>query len=240
MSFLSRFRNRSANYSNPQAVNTRRTFFRRMGGLSMAALGAGILTADDTWAAVEERADRFGIEPGTLVDAKGRPLAHEAGMPAEPLLGEIMLVPFNFAPRGWAFCEGQLLSISSNTALFSLLGTTYGGDGRSTFGLPDLRGRYAMSSGTGPGLSARSLGQKSGVEQVVLTTTQLPSHTHTSPFSDGPGTLAGAHDRVVPDSQSNQDTSTGATGGGQAHDNMPPFLVLNYCIALVGIFPSRN
>ncbi len=240
MSILSRIRRRPSPPPTAPSPDTRRSFFRRMSGLSIAALGAGLLTADEAWAAVDKPAGRFGIVPGTLVDAKGQPVTRQPGMPSDPFVGEIMLVPYNFAPRGWAFCNGQLLALSANTALFSLLGTTYGGDGRTTFGLPDLRGRYAMSSGAGPGLSPRSLGQMSGSEQVTLTAAQIPSHTHTSPFSDGPGTISGAHDRVVTDTKSNENALTGATGGGQAHDNLSPFLVLNYCIALVGIFPSRS
>ena len=218
--------------------------------MSVGVLGAGLLTADQAWAAVTERANRFGIVPGTVVDAKGRPVA---GNPADPLLGEIMLVPYNFAPRGWTLCQGQLLAISSNTALFSLLGTTYGGDGRTTFGLPELRGRYAMSSGTGPGLSPRSLGQRSGAEQVTLSETQMPSHTHTpqlraseeasdtgkpegNVLASGPVYHTGA---ATHDMGSSSITSANA-GGGQSVNNMPPFLVLNYCIALQGVFPSRN
>ena len=138
---------------------------------------------------------------------------------AEPYIAEISLFAGNFAPRNWASCDGQLLSISGNEALFSLMGTIYGGDGRTTFGLPDLRGRTAIHEGTGPGLTPRPLGQKTGVEQVALTEAQLPSHDHTLP----PTTL-----------------ETGSTGGGQAHTNMQPSLALNYIIALFGIYPSQS
>ena len=99
---------------------------------------------------------------------------------SDPFIAEIIMFGGNFAPRGWAFCDGQLLSISSNSALFSILGTTYGGDGRTTFGLPDLRGRVAMHPGSGPGLTQRRLGEKSGMETVTLTTNQIPSHNHTA------------------------------------------------------------
>ena len=136
---------------------------------------------------------------------------------ADPFIGEVGLFANNFAPRGWAFCDGQLLQISENTALFSLLGTTYGGDGRTTFGLPDLRGRTAIGEGNGPGLTPRSLGSKTGVENVTLTEAQMPSHAHTLP----------------PPSD-----TTGSTGGGQSHTNMQPSLALNYIIALFGVYPS--
>jgi microcystin-dependent protein len=137
----------------------------------------------------------------------------------DPFIGEVGLFANNFAPRGWAFCDGQLLPISENTALFSILGTTYGGDGRTTFGLPDLRGRTAIGEGTGPGLSNQHLGQKGGVEDVTLTGAQMASHDHTLPPSSD---------------------TTSSTGGGQTHTNMQPYQVLNYIIALQGIFPSRN
>jgi microcystin-dependent protein len=139
---------------------------------------------------------------------------------SEPFIGEIRLFPYDFAPRGWAFCHGQLLSIAQNTTLFALLGTTYGGDGRSTFALPDLRGRVAVSSGEGPGLSAYELGGVGGVESVTLTEGEMPAHTHQVSVN--------GRASVVP------------AGGSQPHENRPPHLALNYCIALAGIFPSRE
>ena len=149
----------------------------------------------------------------------------------EPFIGEIRMVGFNFAPRGWAKCDGQLLPISQYNALFSLLGTQYGGDGRTTFGLPDLRGRFAMHQGSGSGLTTRVMGQKIGTETETLTIGQIPSHDHTT-------TSCGA-------SQSYASSTTDAVqianvGGGQAHNNMPPFQVVNYVIALEGLYPSRN
>ena len=138
---------------------------------------------------------------------------------ADPFIGEVGLFATNFAPRGWEFCDGQLVPIAQNTALFSILGTTYGGDGRTTFGLPDLRGRTAIGPRTGPGLSTQRLGQKGGVEDVTLTGAQMPSHDHTLPPSSD---------------------TTGSTGGVQSHTNMQPYLALNYIIALQGIYPSRN
>ena len=170
----------------------------------------------------------------------------------EPFIGQLMLVGFNFPPRGWALCEGQLLSISQNTALFSLLGTTYGGDGRSTFGLPDLRGRVNFSPGTGPGLSPHSWGQKGGVENVTLATNQIPSHNHLisganaqgddSDPTTGNGFGAASNDLFV---ESTPGSSMGSgtvknTGGGQSHTNVQPYIAMYWCIALTGIFPSRN
>jgi len=166
----------------------------------------------------------------------------------EPFIGQIQAFGFNFAPQGWAKCDGQLLPISQNQALFSLLGTTYGGDGRTTFALPDLRGRVPMNYGQGPGLSNHPIGQKSGLENVTLTIAEMPSHGHSlhgikkmdqiggtkhgvvrndyAP-SDGTPTVSLGTDTVIP------------TGGGQPHTNMQPYLAINYCIALTGIFPSR-
>ena len=178
---------------------------------------------------------------------------------SEPFIGQIQAFGFNFAPRGWASCDGQLLSIAQNTALFSLLGTFYGGDGRTTFGLPDLRGRVSLHHGGGAGLSNRPIGQRSGVENVVLSTSNLPSHNHTQDDStlraagnaadtnDPTGNslaLAAVYNASAPTvdmaAGSITNPATGNTGNSGAHENMPPFLVINYCIALVGLFPSRN
>ena len=165
----------------------------------------------------------------------------------------------NFAPRGWAFCDGQLLPISSNSALFSLLGTIYGGDGRTTFALPDLRGRVAIHEGNGPGLSPYNLGQRGGQETVTLTTSQMPNHTHAHQVRLGAGVgdqsigvnnalAANASGETIfttnaPNANSplNPDSLViGNAGGGQAHTNMQPFLAINFCIALQGLFPSRS
>lgn len=161
----------------------------------------------------------------------------------------------NFAPRGWAFCDGQLLAVSQNDALFSLLGTIYGGDGRTTFGLPDLRGRIPVHAGSGPGLSTRRLGAKAGAERVTLTTNQLPSHSHTVQASSAHATSgnpagrvvakSGAtnvyHDSAPPNAIGNmKDTAVSNTGGGQAHNNLMPALCVHFILALVGIYPSRN
>ena len=171
---------------------------------------------------------------------------------ANPYLGEIRLFPYNFAPQGWAFCDGRLLPISQNAALFSLLGTTYGGNGTTTFALPDLRGRVPISSGTGPGLSSYSIGEVTGVESVALTAAQLASHAHAVEASAAKGTAkspAGAvpgHTKAedydpTPDGTTTMNAGMIApAGGSQPHTNVQPLLVLNFCIAMQGIFPSRN
>lgn len=168
---------------------------------------------------------------------------------SEPFIGEIRLVPYNFEPRGWAFCNGQLLPISQNTALFSLLGTNYGGDGRTTFALPDLRGRVAVSQGTGPGLSNVVLGEVGGAEQVTLTQAQMPAHGHLASVC-GAGATANRPAGQVPSAGGSYAASSdGGTfnpsfvqnsGGSQPVGTRPPYLGLSYIIALEGIFPSRN
>jgi len=170
---------------------------------------------------------------------------------SEPFIGEIRMFAGNFAPRGWAFCDGQLLSISQNEALFSLLGTIYGGDGRTTFGLPELRGRIPIHMGSGPGLPPRSLGSKSGAETVTVTVSQLPAHTHPlqasqntaterhpegKVFAQTPGVETYSHTGPV---ASMGASAVGNTGGSQWHTNLMPFLCINFIIALVGIYPSR-
>lgn len=168
---------------------------------------------------------------------------------SEPFIGQITLFAGNFAPRSWAFCDGQLLPISQNQALFSILGTTYGGDGRTTFALPDLRGRVPIHAGQGPGLSPMQLGQRAGSETNTLSVQQLPSHSHPlnskeEGNSDSPvGTfIAGDGSNSFGSSADKQMSSTavGAVGGNQPVNNMQPYLAVNYIIALFGIFPSRN
>jgi microcystin-dependent protein len=172
---------------------------------------------------------------------------------SDPFVAEIRIFGFNFAPKGWAFCNGQLLPISQNTALFSLLGTTYGGDGKSTFALPDLQGEAPMHPGQGPGLSLHDLGESGGSESVTLLTSETPVHNHsfrgTNQLGDTPtpnnATLArpgtvltyqtGAANLVTMDP-----TSLGIMGSGLPHNNMQPYLTLNFCIALQGVFPSRS
>lgn len=167
---------------------------------------------------------------------------------SEPFIGELRAFGFNFAPRGWAHCDGQLLAISSYSALFSLLGTTFGGDGRTTFGLPDLRGRTALHLGTGPGLTPRTWGQKSGQETVTLTTNEMPSHTHNFRASAETANqgkpqghqIAGGTFYHAATNDATLAPSIVNTGGSQPHQNMQPFLVVNWCIALTGVFPSRS
>jgi len=172
---------------------------------------------------------------------------------AEPFIGSIVLFCGNFAPKGWATRDGQLLSIAQSSALFSILGTTFGGDGRTTFALPDLRGRVPLHPGTGPGLSPYNLGQATGVESVTLLGPQMPAHNHSvsAPCSDGAPGVPSPVGAVM----ANQDqtpfyaasgtaamapaTSTVA-GGSQPHENRQPLLAINFIIALEGIYPSRN
>lgn len=171
----------------------------------------------------------------------------------EPFIGQIMMFGGNFAIRGWAKCDGQLLAISQYSALFSILGTTYGGDGHSTFGLPDLRGRVPIHAGNGPGLSNKALGQKAGHENVTLSEAQIPSHAHgvtiNTSSSEGDTAIPGANILAKSGTggyttQATDSTLGGAsstnTGGGQSHTNMQPYLAVTFLIALEGIYPSRN
>lgn len=172
----------------------------------------------------------------------------------DPFVAEIRIFPFNFAPKGWAFCDGQLLPISQNTALFSLLGTTYGGDGKSNFGLPDMQGNAPMHPGQGPGLSLHDLGETSGSETVKLLLSEIPAHSHAM--------MASTQDGIDNHSSGNLlaqgvgvgqyvDMNTGPfttlnpntlppAGGDQPHNNMQPYLTLNFCIALQGVYPPRT
>jgi microcystin-dependent protein len=171
---------------------------------------------------------------------------------SEPFLAEIRMFGGNFAPRGWAFCNGQLLSIAQNTALFSLLGTTFGGNGTTTFALPDLRGRAPMHWGQGPGLSTRTLGEVGGVETVTLISNQMPAHTHAVNAVSDPANSAiptaglwAADQAGDTYNDSNPNTTMnpqalGIAGGSQPHENMSPFLCVSFIIALEGIFPSRG
>jgi microcystin-dependent protein len=172
----------------------------------------------------------------------------------DQFVAEIRMFPFNFPPTGWAFCDGQIMPISQNTALFSLLGTVYGGDGKSTFALPDLQGAAAIQPGQGQGLSLRDLGEMSGVESITLLTSEIPVHTHVQMADTfDPADLgAPAPARVLAQSSgvfAYQPSTAGKVamspkslalaGGGLPHNNMMPYLTLNFCIALQGIFPQR-
>ena len=172
---------------------------------------------------------------------------------ADPFLAEIRIFPFSFAPKGWAFCDGQLMPLSQNTALFALLGTTYGGDGKSTFALPDLQGASPMHPGQGPGLSLRDLGEMGGTDSVTLLVSEIPAHSHTanalgvvsttaapsnqtalarsvngSAYAAGGGALVQLAPEALP-----------VAGGSLPHNNLQPYLTLSFCIALQGVFPAR-
>jgi microcystin-dependent protein len=173
---------------------------------------------------------------------------------ADPFLGEIRVFPFNFAPVGWALCNGQVMSISQNTALFSLLGTQFGGNGQSTFALPNFQGCFSMGQGNGPGLTPRSIGESDGETAVTLLLSDIPVHTHSvecnvaanqsSPanaiFSGAgrgkPPAYAAASGATV----NMNATAVGSMGSSQPHNNLPPYLTMNFCIALQGIYPARD
>ena len=170
---------------------------------------------------------------------------------ADPFVAEIRIFPFNFAPKGWAWCDGQLMPLSQNTALFSLLGTTYGGNGKSNFALPDLQGRAPMHPGQGPGLSLHDLGETGGSETVTLLESEIPSHSHSysqsvRPVDNlNPGGLAfGSGNNIYAPSNSAlvqlAPEALAPAGGDQPHNNMQPYLTFYFCIALQGVFPPRT
>lgn len=171
---------------------------------------------------------------------------------SEPFIGEIRMFASNFAPRGWAFCDGQLLQVSQHDALFSLLGTIYGGDGRTTFGLPDLRGRVPLHQGTGPGLSQRRIGSRAGAESTTLTLNQIPSHSHSANCATGGNDISpvGKYWSTDPGGNSAGYNSAGGatmastaianTGGSRSHENRQPTLAIGFIISLFGIYPSRT
>jgi microcystin-dependent protein len=172
---------------------------------------------------------------------------------ADPFVAEIRIFGFNFAPRGWAFCNGQLLPISQNTALFSLLGTTYGGNGTSNFALPNFQGNAPMHPGQGPGLSLHDLGETAGSETVTLLESEMPAHGHALNASQADGTsqspvgersasgLGGVADYAAPSSLTQlSPQALQPAGGDQPHNNMQPYLALNFCIALQGVYPPRT
>jgi microcystin-dependent protein len=173
---------------------------------------------------------------------------------ADPFVAEIRIFPFNFAPRGWAWCDGQLLPLSQNTALFSLLGTTYGGNGKSNFALPDLQGRVPMHPGQGPGLSLRDLGESSGSDTVTLLESETPLHTHALSAqavpADSPTPQAAVFGRVIGATPyrlpagaaltAMSDQALAPAGGDQPHNNMMPYLTFYFCIALQGVYPPRT
>jgi microcystin-dependent protein len=173
----------------------------------------------------------------------------------DPFVAEIRIFPFNFAPKGWAWCDGQILPLSQNTALFSLLGTTYGGDGKSNFALPDLQGRAPMHPGQGPGLSLHDLGETGGSETVSLLESEIPSHSHslmsqgatgnrTTPVGNSVARVSGATPYIAaapaPPLVTMSDQALAPAGGDQPHNNMQPYLTCYFCIALQGVYPPRT
>jgi microcystin-dependent protein len=180
---------------------------------------------------------------------------------SNPFVAEIRIFPFNFPPTGWAFCNGQLLPLSQNTALFSLLGTTYGGDGKSNFALPNLQGNTPMFYGQGPGLSLYDIGETGGEQNHTLLLGELPSHPHTLNAQTATGSTSDPNGNTLSEGQWNDNqghsgavqyysatapnvnmgpNATGFTGSNQPHNNMMPYLTLNFCIALQGVFPPRS
>src|SRR5450432_3402520 len=174
---------------------------------------------------------------------------------SSPFVAEIRIFPFNFAPKGWAFCDGQILPLSQNTALFSLLGTTYGGDGKSDFALPDMQGNVPMHPGQGPGLSLHDLGETGGSDTVSLLESEIPGHSHTmmslpapanrtAPAGNSLARVAGLKGPYVPASPAPATTpmsqdAVAPAGGDLPHNNMQPYLTLSFCNAMQGVFPSR-
>lgn len=171
---------------------------------------------------------------------------------ADPFVAEIRIFPFNFAPRGWAWCDGQLMPISQNTALFSLLGTTYGGNGKSNFALPDLQGRAPMHPGQGPGLSLHDLGETGGSESVTLLESEIPNHNHSFMVSTSPGNSRTPANSALSRSQGGSiyadppanvllaAQAVAPAGGDAPHNNLQPYLTFYFCIALQGVFPPRS
>jgi microcystin-dependent protein len=173
----------------------------------------------------------------------------------DPFVAEIRIFPFNFAPKGWAFCDGQILPLSQNTALFSLLGTTYGGDGKSNFALPDMQGNAPMHPGQGPGLSLHDLGETGGSDTVSLLESEIPGHSHTmmaftavgnrlTPQANSISRETGANTYLTnspqPVTVNMSDSAVAPAGGDQPHNNLQPYLTLNFCIALQGVYPPRT
>jgi microcystin-dependent protein len=199
------------------------------------------------------------IATSGIAMASALTLSTPAQAQSEPLLGQLALVGYNFCPRGWADASGQILSIAQNTALFSLYGTQYGGDGQTTFALPDLRGRSPIHIGQGPGLPNYTQGQQGGATSFTMTVTQMPAHTHAAGVQTASGTANTVDPRLAAFSRKAQATDgylangtpsgrfmaentviLGATGGSQPVNKVSPFLALRWCVALQGIFPSRN
>lgn len=215
---------------------------------ALARIPADYLSRSD-WEAVQVRADAFGLVPGQRYGRRAD-LAPAGAMTADPFIGLVTVVPYTFAPITWQECDGALLPISEYEVLFTLIGTTFGGDGQTTFAVPDLRGRIPMHAGNGPGLSSRVIGEQGGAEAVTLTTNQLPAHTHglATAAAATTGSTANAIPanvdlslpaRYAPTVGGDRMAPTAGAGGSQPHDNLPPYLGLRFCIATQGLFPSQ-
>jgi microcystin-dependent protein len=204
---------------------------------------------ESPWLAKKPALRTFSVKPISKLASGGNTMS-------EPYIGQIMMIGFNYPPQGWAFCDGQLIPVQQNPALFSLLSTTYGGDGYNNFALPDLRGRVAIHQGQGPGLTYRTWGERGGYEAVALTAANVPAHTHTAKLhakNDDAGTnepsgaaLANSSENTYADEDPDAEMRAGSvtveanTGGDQPHTNMQPYLCINFVIALTGAYPPRN
>lgn len=244
MPLLDSFRRRLADRIAPASDPSRRDFVRRTAGAGAAVLGVGLLS-DEALAASQERAARFGIAPGTVVDARGRP--KDPGV-FEPMVGQIMAFGADFVPHGWTMCDGRTLDIEEYRSLWAVLAFTYSEAGVERFALPDLRGRALVGYGHGPGLSPRPHAAKGGAETVTLAPIHIPDHTHDVPSttlnskgesasgatpgdSGGPTSLLAGH--IAPDGTH----ASRSSGGGQPLATMSPFLAVTYCIAVEGVMP---
>jgi len=221
----------------------RRSFIRKS---ISAVFGAIILTKADEIYSMESKTGYVYVKADGEVVNNYQPMGE-----AQPYLGQISVFGFDFAPNGWLKCQGQLLAISTNTALFSLIGTTFGGDGKSTFALPDFRGRVPLHAGQGAGLSLYSVGDAYGTEGVSLLASEIPSHSHTLSVNSGIGTTSNPTNSYIAQNAEGigeyagtsnlflNSSAVAAAGLGQAHNNIQPSLVLNFCIARAGVFPQR-
>jgi microcystin-dependent protein len=223
--------------------SNRRRFIKKA---AAAALGVTMIANVDELLAMKSKTGFL------YVKQNGEVINNYSPAGTTPYLGQLMCVGWNFATTGWALCNGQLLPIAQNTALFALLGTTYGGNGQTTFALPDLRGRAPLHFGQGPGLSNFFLGESSGSETHTLSVNEIPSHNHLLNINSGIGTTSvptnnviarnaeGINDFAAASNGTMNSSSLGSTGGSQPHNNLQPFLVLNWQIAMQGIFPSQG
>lgn len=234
------------NFFNKEAESkdSRRSFFKKSLGVVIGATVIG--SASDLFAMKSKTGLIYVKENNEVINH------YDPQGGSQPFLGECMLCGFNFPPQGWALCNGQIMSIQQNQALFSLLGTYYGGNGVTTFALPDLRGRFPIGAGQGPGLTDRVQGEAGGEENHTLLITEIPSHTHSVNVSSSIGTTdtpggnylaqnsEGINEYAASSNSVMNAGSISNVGGNQPHNNMQPYLVLNWCIATQGIFPSRN